>query len=446
MHSSSSRRIASVCCLLWPGLWAWPPAPARGQEARAAPEEIYALAMPQWVPVRVESVGPDGTTRLVPPAARPPAAADLWTATEGYFLFVSPQLLGDIGHRPAPRPLGYLVRVEVTDVGEGQALTARSGPEAATALKAGDVGLLVRPGRMTTARMRALPAIIPLLKEGDPRAPRALSAGLAEARRAARLNQSMTNLRQIGLALHNFQTAYGQFPPAVVYGPDGRPWHSWRVLILPLLDQRQLFNQYDFTQPWDSPKNRAILNEMPAVYRDPQNGEEAGSSTHYAALVGERTAFSSRGSRLTIANGTASSDLFKGISLSRITDGTSNTIAIAPVDPARKIPWTKPEDIAVGRDFPGLGRPGGIFTPTRIAGDGVAPVLFLDGSVRLLSERTDLATLRALTSMNGGEIIDHRKIIDPPSARRPGMIPVRVLYLIGEGKDVSAMIGPAPTR
>src|SRR5262249_16485859 len=151
----------------------------------------------------------------------------------------------------------------------------------------------------------------------------------------------------------------------------------------------------------------------------------------------ERTAFPPRGTRITIDGGKASQDLFKGTPLSEITDGTLNTIAIAPVDPARKIPWTKPEDIVVGPDFPALGRPGGSFTPARFGGVGVAPVVFLDGSVRVLSERTDLATLRALTSMNGGEMIDYRKIIDPPFALRPGMIPVRGLYLIGEGKDVS---------
>jgi hypothetical protein len=256
------------------------------------------------------------------------------------------------------------------------------------------------------------------------------------------LNQSITNLKQIGLGLHNFHSAFASYPPAIVFGPDGKPWHSWRVLILPYLGEMRLYNRYDFTQPWDSPKNRVLIDQMPSVYRDPQNGEATDSTTHYAALVGEKTAFPPQGSRITIAKGAASGDLFKGVPLLRVTDGTSNTMAIAPVDPARKIPWTKPEDITVGEDFPGLGRPGGIFTPARIGGIGVAPVLFLDGSARSLSDQIDLATLRALTTIRGGEIIAPNKVVGPHFTPNSGYGPVRRLHLIRDGKTVSAMIGP----
>ena len=61
----------------------------------------------------------------------------------------------------------------------------------------------------------------------------------------------MNNLKQIGLAFHNYADAYRSFPPAVIYGPDGKPWHSWRVLLLPFLEQQPLYEQYDFSQPWD---------------------------------------------------------------------------------------------------------------------------------------------------------------------------------------------------
>jgi Protein of unknown function (DUF1559) len=442
MRSLASRRIAPVCCLFW--LLLSPMIPARGQDAQAPTDETYPLVLLHWLPVRVAAVQSDGTLRLEPAVVPPLPAGDAWVATEGHYLIASPQLLPGLNTSSVSRQLDSLVRVEVIDVGEKNTLTARSGAAAAKMLKAGDVVVLVRPARMTTARIRALPAVIPLLKEGDAKAPRSLVESIASARQAARSSQSVNNLKQIGLAMHNFHTATNNFPPAIVFGPDGKPWHSWRVLILPYLGEVQAYNQYDFTQPWDSPKNRALIDKMPSVYRDPQNGEAAGSHTHYAALVGERTAFPPRGSRITIANGVASGDLFKGVSIVRITDGTSNTMAIAPVDPARKIPWTKPEDITVGQDFPGLGRPGGIFTPTRIGGVGVAPVLFLDGSVRTLSDRIDLATLRALTTMNGGEIIDQNKLVGPPYAGRSGNSPFRVLHLIRDGKTVSAMIGPAP--
>jgi hypothetical protein len=284
------------------------------------------------------------------------------------------------------------------------------------------------------------------MKEHDNTAPKSLRDSRVKALQAANLSQSIKNLKQIGLAMHNFLSVNNSFPPAIVFGPDGKPWHSWRVLILPYLEHAHLFKQYDFTQPWDSPKNRALIDKMPSVYRDPQNGDATGSVTHYAALVGKKTAFPPSGSRITITGGTASAELFKGIGLANITDGTSNSIAITPVDPARKIPWTKPEDITVGDDFPGLGQPGGIFTPTQIEGTGVAPVLFLDGSVRNLSTRTDLATLRALTTIRGGEIIDYAKLVGPPAIGRPAGNSIPILHLIRDGQRVSAWIEPAAVQ
>ena len=57
--------------------------------------------------------------------------------------------------------------------------------------------------------------------------------------------------------MHNFHAITNHFPPAVIFGPDGKPWHSWRVLILPYLEENELYNAYDFSQPWDSPRNNA---------------------------------------------------------------------------------------------------------------------------------------------------------------------------------------------
>ena len=166
----------------------------------------------------------------------------------------------------------------------------------------------------------------------------------------------------------------GTFPPAVVYGPDGKPWHSWRVLILPYLGQNDLYRSYDFNQPWDSPKNRKLLDRMPDVYREPAYGEAKGSFAHYAALVGEDTCFPSK-------RPTRPDDM-GGRGMMHITDGSSNSMMVAPVEPGRKIPWTKPEDIVVGPDFPGLGKPGGIATPYTLGGKPgavrVAPILFAE--------------------------------------------------------------------
>src|SRR5262245_42706847 len=70
-------------------------------------------------------------------------------------------------------------------------------------------------------------------------------------------------LKQFGLALQNYHDTYGSFPPAFVLGPDGRPWHSWRVLILPFMECDPLYREYRFNEPWDGPNNRKLLAKMP---------------------------------------------------------------------------------------------------------------------------------------------------------------------------------------
>src|SRR5262249_58412844 len=87
-------------------------------------------------------------------------------------------------------------------------------------------------------------------------------------------------------------------PPAVIAGPDGKPWHSWRVLLLPYLGEGNLYNRYHFDEPWDGPNNRQLLDSMPGVFRDPIHGDDRGHFTDYAALVGEATAFPPAGAVL----------------------------------------------------------------------------------------------------------------------------------------------------
>ena len=75
------------------------------------------------------------------------------------------------------------------------------------------------------------------------------------AREAARRSQCTNNLKQIVLALHNYHDVYKCFPSAVLTDESGRPIRSWRVAILPFMEQQALYKQYDFNQPWDSPRN-----------------------------------------------------------------------------------------------------------------------------------------------------------------------------------------------
>jgi len=87
-----------------------------------------------------------------------------------------------------------------------------------------------------------------------------LLPAVQSAREAARRAQCSNNLKQIALAFHNYHDTYRTFPPAYIPDEDGNPKHSWRVLILPFLEQRALYEQYNFDEPWDSPNNRIVGN------------------------------------------------------------------------------------------------------------------------------------------------------------------------------------------
>lgn len=189
----------------------------------------------------------------------------------------------------------------------------------------------------------------------------------------ARLTQSTNNLKQLGIAMHAYHLNHGKFPPAVVIGPDGKTPHSWRVALLPYLEQQQLFRRYRLDEPWDSPNNRTLIDEMPGVYRS--GADDQGHFPAYFALVGPQTPLGTTG----------------GVKLSEITDGASNTVLV--VEAKRDIPWTKPEDIPLEPDqpFPEIGG----FTP------GGFNALYADGAVRYLQTKLKERVLRSLCTHAG---------------------------------------------
>jgi len=102
------------------------------------------------------------------------------------------------------------------------------------------------------------------------------------------------NLKRIGQALRQYHNVYGAYPPAVVANENGEPMHSWRVLILPYLDEELLYDQYDFDEPWDGANNSRLLASTPSVYRCPQSHY---NQTTYLAIVGAHTAIGEQDSR-----------------------------------------------------------------------------------------------------------------------------------------------------
>ena len=198
---------------------------------------------------------------------------------------------------------------------------------------------------------------------------------------AASARQSENNLKQIGIAMHIYHDVYDVFPPAAVCDKKGKPQLSWRVLILPYIEQEALYKEFKLDEPWDSEHNKKLLAKMPSVYALP--GSKPGTTdTHYRVFVGNGAGFDwvMGGPILNIANG----------------DGTSNTIMC--VTAATGVPWTKPDELEFDPEKD-MGKLIGF-----VAG-GRAQMTMFDGSVRTLKKLPSKATLNALITRNGGEEI-----------------------------------------
>jgi len=192
------------------------------------------------------------------------------------------------------------------------------------------------------------------------------------------------NLKQIGIALHNYHDVHGTFPPAYVADENGKPMHSWRVLILPYLDQKPLYDRYRFDEPWNSPHNRRLASHMPDVFRCPSAKADA-PMTHYVTLRSGETMFP----------GT------EAIRFADIPDGTSNTVMVVEYA-GEPVNWMAPDDVQAEDFVKSMQR---LDSDEHHHRDGTH-FLVADGSVRLLKSDTPQRTLTALTTRSGGEVVD----------------------------------------
>jgi beta-lactamase regulating signal transducer with metallopeptidase domain len=218
--------------------------------------------------------------------------------------------------------------------------------------------------------------------------------------------QDFNHLKQLALAMHNYHSKNQHFPPAVVLGPDGKTPHSWRVELLPYLDQNDLYSQYRMNEPWDSENNKKVLEQMPACLRNPYDDPKSTNSGYYV-LVGPGTIFEGK----------------DGIKIQDITDGTSNTLMV--VESKRNIPWTKPEDISFDPEKP-LPELGGFEK-------GHFATALADGSAQRFETEKAKDQLKWLIIRNDGHVIDFEKLgagripvsINPVRRRRPTDAPTR---------------------
>jgi hypothetical protein len=184
------------------------------------------------------------------------------------------------------------------------------------------------------------------------------------------------------MAMHNYEREHGRMPPAVVYGADGMPLHSWRVLILPYIGEEELYREFRLDEPWDSPHNIRLLPRMPRTYGPPPGKAHLIPAHHTIChvFVGKGTAFEGR----------------EGLRLDKdFPDGLCNTLLI--IEAGEPVPWTKPEDLIYEPEGP-LPRLDGIFRWGFRVGMG-------DGSRRHVKKEVSEQTLRAAITRNGGETL-----------------------------------------
>lgn len=181
-------------------------------------------------------------------------------------------------------------------------------------------------------------------------------------------------LKQIGLALHNLHDEASSFLPSQeehpeFYDENGRLKVSWRVHLLPYMDQKPLYEQFKLDEAWDSPNNAPLAKNMPDVFKSPDTPADS-NKTRFRVFEGKREKNDNGEEKMTT--------LFPLGQPARIRDtldGTSNTIIVVEAGPDKAVEWTKPGGLNPAQPKAELGE-----TASQVA------ILKGDGSISLVKK------------------------------------------------------------
>lgn len=188
------------------------------------------------------------------------------------------------------------------------------------------------------------------------------------------------------MAVANYASQYGSLPPAYVADRDGRPMHSWRVLLLPFLEQHEVYNAYNFAEPWNGPHNRLLEDRIGNIFLRPGLGTDQKWSTSFVAVVGPETAWPGARARR----------------LKELGDGPDKTLLIVEV-PDGRFRWMEPKDLHIDTMSFRINDPSGHGLGSRLGGARVATV---SDSISSLPDDFEPARLRALLTANGREPVE----------------------------------------
>ena len=215
---------------------------------------------------------------------------------------------------------------------------------------------------------------------------------IPRAQQAARRSVCQGYLKQIVVALHYYHEIHGCFPPAVVRDESGRPLHSWRVLLLPYMEQQSLYASYRFDEPWDGPNNKKLHTAEMPYYSCPEHasgrGNKPPTDTCYVVAVGPHTAFPEN----------------RCVSLSDISDDKGNTLLVVEVVNSG-IHWMEPRDLHVTQMARQINPPRGqgISSLHGPHPPGGANAVMVDGTVKFLDADQTADQIEAMLTIAGDE-------------------------------------------
>ncbi len=234
---------------------------------------------------------------------------------------------------------------------------------------------------------------------------RVLLAELKQAKEGGSVNQRMNHMKQLGLAMHNHHDVSQCFPSsAAICSPEGKPLLSWRVAVLPWIEESKLFEEFHLDEPWDSPHNIALVKRMPSSYANPLHPDQSlKGETTYLVPVHPDSVFPPSDQRDVKEANDHGQKYFtrQGINYRDIADGTSNTLMIVEVSPENAVPWTKPQDYEVDLAHPLAG--------IRNPNVKYFAKAWMDAHAKISEMEMDEAEFRKAITRAGKEVLDDSK-------------------------------------